>query len=91
MITAVAGTITWASSTVAANRSDVKYSARGAQDPQEYVVSAVYPLNLMVSTGQTLVRVVPAKVGDPCLLLKVGGSTKLIVLTEQLNVNPCQT
>lgn len=83
------GVITAASVTAPALRSNVRYSARYTGSGNLYAVSDVVPLNSVVPPGNTTVNIVPAVVGDPCLLVRTGGVTRLVVLTERLEFDDC--
>lgn len=83
------GVITAASTTAPALRSAVRYSARYTGSGNLYAVHDSLPLNSVVPAGNTTVNIVPAAVGDPCILIRTGGITRLVVLTERLEFDEC--
>ena len=89
-IQAVLGRVTYASSTVPTLRADLKYAAEALLSGGDiWFAASAYPLNLIVPTTDTRMKLNPAKVGDPCLIVRIGGVARVVTLTETINTGAC--
>lgn len=89
-IEAVVGRITYASATVPALRAGVKYAAEAILAGGEVWFAANnYPLNMIVPVTDTRLKVIPAKVGDPCIVVRPGGVGRVVTFTEYILTGAC--
>lgn len=85
------GVISHATSEVPAPPSDVKYSARSIRPENGLFVSLqdVVPANR--PTTNDIAMVVPAKIGDDCIIFEGARGLRLVALSEELYLAQCQT
>lgn len=83
-----AAIITQATSDVPAPPSDVKYAAITTDTDHMISVGDLVPTRMRGITE--ILNVVPAEVGDPCILMRLPNGWSLIVLTEGVEYAECE-
>jgi len=82
-----------------APRSQVAYTAAADQSVEDYAVAVPMSVPIGVLTYSPEVEamlppehvplIVPANVGDPCWIVRVGATYRLFVFTEAFQLTPC--
>ncbi len=89
-IEAVVGRIVNATATVPSLRAAVKYTAQAVLSSGEvWFAGTDYPLNTIVPVTDTRLKIIPAKVGDACLIIRPGGVARIVALTEGILTGEC--
>ena len=84
------GAITGRTASIPSLRAAIKYSAQAVSGAGEsWFAATQYPLNLTIPLTDTRMKLIPAKVGDPCLLVRIGGVAKIVTLTELIQTGAC--
>jgi hypothetical protein len=82
--------ISHATSEAPAPPDDVRYSAQSVKTNKGMFVSVENVIPTGRPTSNAIARVVPAKIGDECIIMEGARGLRLVVLSEELELGQCE-